>query len=304
MTLEPLATRLRRGGDGISSIDPALVARPGLDLRLAVVALGAGVLRYVAGDGSIMAGDALTPVPGSAGGPVDIIDGVIASASVPMVFPPRVLAGDAYVDGGVVDNVPVAAAAALGATRIYALLAVPLAPTPDSADYAGASAPVVFLRAVGAISFAERQRANLAPALPAGTEVVVIDPHVDVVGPFDVARGLMAVNMDYGWLRAADVCARPPSPDVEKADEATDAVAIARTRAWHEEEALWAKGWASASELTSLAECKRTVRDAMERRAELGLPAPEYAPSWWSGYEMHDLPRPAGLPADLLGLLG
>lgn len=303
LTLDPLAARLRLGGEGICPIDPALVARPGLELRLAVVALGAGVLRYVAGDGRIMADDAVTPVPGPAGGPVDLVDGVIASSSVPMVFPPRVMAGDAYVDGGVVDNVPVGAAAALGATRIFALLAVPLAPPPGPADYSGASAPVVFLRAVGEISFAERQRANLATRLPAGTEVVVIDPHVDIVGPFDVSRGLMLVNMEYGWLRAADVCA-DVSPSVrERASEATDAIADARTRAWHEEEALWAKGAVDASELAALTACKRIVRDALDERKGLGLTAPEDAARWWSGYELHDGAAPRGLPPDLSGML-
>ena len=37
--------------------------------------------------------------------------------------------------------------------------------------------------------------------------MTVIDPVVDVVGPFEVEPGLMRINMDYGWLRAADVMA-------------------------------------------------------------------------------------------------
>jgi NTE family protein len=298
LTLDPLAARLRHGGDGIAPLDPSLVARPGLDLRLAVVALGAGVLRYVTGDGRIVAGDAVTPVPGAAGGPVDLVDGVIASSSVPMVFPPRPMAGDSYVDGGVVDNVPVAAAAALGATRIYALLAVPLDPPPDPHDYARASAPVVFLRAVGAISFAERQRANLGPPLPDGTEVVVIDPRVDVVGPFDLSRGLMLLNMDYGWMRAADVCAEVSAPVRRQAADATDAIAVARTQAWHLEEQVWARGEAAPAELAALARCKQVVRDALSERKGLGLPIPEDGPGWWSGYELHEGPRPPGLPPD------
>ncbi len=300
LTLEPLAERLRLGGGGIAAIDPGLVARPGLDLRLAVVALGAGVLRYVAGDGTIVASDACSPVPGAAGGPVDLIDGVIASASVPMVFPPRPLAGDVYVDGGVVENVPVRAAAALGATRIIAILAVPLDPPPDRYDYARASAPVVFLRAVGAISFAERQRANLTPTLPAGTELTVVDPRVDVVGPFDVSRGLMLLNMDYGWMRAADVCADIAPPVRRRASEATDAIVIARTQAWHREEELWRAGAGSAADLAALARCKRVVRDALSERKGLGLPVPPDAGRWWAGYEVHEGTRPAALPPDLL----
>lgn len=300
LTLDPLADRLRRGGDGFSPIDPALVARPGLDLRLAVVALGAGVLRYIRGDGGIVAGDALTPVPGPAGGPVDLIDGVIASASVPMIFPPRLMGGDAYVDGGVVENIPVSAAVALGATRIYAILAVPLEPQPDHSDYSRASAPAVLLRAVGSISFAERQRANLAARLPHGTELTVIDPLVDVVGPFDLARGLMLLNMDYGWLRAADVCADVDPVSRHRAREATDAVVVARTQAWHREEELWSSGGAGAGDLAALARCKRVVRDALSERKGLGLPTPVEAEGWWSAYEVHDEARPSWLPPNLL----
>lgn len=299
LTLDPLAERLRRGGRGIAPVEPTLIARPGLDLRLAVVALGAGELRYVTERGMLVGGDALTPVPGPAGGPVDIIDGIIASASVPMLFPPRSLAGDAYVDGGVVDNVPVGAAVALGATRIFAILAVPLDPPPDPYDYARASAPVVFLRAVGSISFAERQRANLAPHLPPETELTVIDPLVDVIGPFDVARGLMLLNMDYGWMRAADMCADIGEAVRRRATEATNAIVVARTQAWHREEVMWSEDGTTVGDLAALTRCKRIVRDALSERKDLGLPTPYDSTHWWSGYEVHEGTRPGALPADL-----
>lgn len=287
-------------GAGIAPIDRALVARPGLELRMAVVALGAGALRYVTGDGRIVAADAVTPVPGPAGGPVDLIDGVIASSSVPMIFPPRAMAGDAYVDGGVASNVPVEAAARLGATRIFAVLAVPLELPPDGTDYTRVPAPAVFLRAAGAVSFAERQRANLRPPLPPGTSVTVIDPTVDVVGPFEVSQGLMLLDMDYGWMRAADVLADVDERTRRVAAAATDRVVTARTQAWHREEQIWAAGWASGVDRSALDELKRQVRDAVYERKGLGLPTPPDAERWWSGYELHRRPRPAGLPDDPL----
>ena len=70
-------------------MDPALIGRPGLRLRLAVTALRAGVLRFVTEDGTIVESDARTPAPGEASGPVSVLDGAVASASVPMVFPPH-----------------------------------------------------------------------------------------------------------------------------------------------------------------------------------------------------------------------
>ena len=127
LNLDPLAGALRHGSeDGVRAVDPALIARPGLQLRLAVTALRAGVLRYVTEDGTMVESDARTPAPAESAGPVDLVDGAIASASVPMVFPPHPMADDDYVDGGVIEIVPVSAAAALGATRIIAVVAVPL----------------------------------------------------------------------------------------------------------------------------------------------------------------------------------
>jgi hypothetical protein len=265
-----------------------------------VVALGAGVLRYVTQEGTVVEADGVTPAPGVAAGPVDLVDGVVASASVPMVFPPRILAGEAYVDGGVVENVPVGVAAQLGARRIVAVLAVPLAPAPDPRDFTRASAPEVLLRSVAAISLAERQRSNLAVALPPGAELTVIDPVVDVVGPFDITPGLMQLDMDYGWMRAADVMADSDDAVRRRAGEATDAVVVARSQAWHAEERIWEHGGASASELASLTRLKRVIRDALLDRKDAGLPTPEGASRWWTGYELHGGARPGGLPASFL----
>ncbi len=292
-TLDPLADALRHGGT-LAPVDPALVARPGLELRLAVTALGAGVLRFVTGRGELVEADGITPVAGA--GPVDLVEGALASASVPLVFPPRVLGGDVYVDGGVVDIVPVAAAARLGATRIYAVLAVPLAQPPDHRDFSQASGAAVFLRSVGPIAVAARQQANLRPPLPPEVQVTVIDPVIDVVGPFEVSQGLMLLDMDYGWLRAADVLAEIPEAVRRRAAAAADEVVAARTRAWHCEEAAWVAGRATARQRAEIEDCKRAVRDALAERKGLGLPAPPDADRWWAGYEQHHGPRPAGLP--------
>jgi NTE family protein len=49
------------------------------------------------------------------------VDAILASAALPAVFPPVVVRGEAYIDGGVVDNVPISRALALGAKRVYVL---------------------------------------------------------------------------------------------------------------------------------------------------------------------------------------
>jgi NTE family protein len=45
-------------------------------------------------------------------------DPVLASAALPAAFPPVVIDGEHYIDGGVVDNVPISRAVALGMDRI------------------------------------------------------------------------------------------------------------------------------------------------------------------------------------------
>ncbi len=303
LNLEPLTQSLRNGSPhGVGPIEPELVRRPGLQLRLAVTALRAGVLRYVTEDGTIVESDARTPAPGDAAGPVALVDGAIASASVPMVFPPHHMAGDDYVDGGVVEVVPVRAAAELGARRIFAVVAVPLAVPRDDREYASATAGWIGLRSMGMIGVAERQISNLSVALPAGTSLTTVDPIVDIVGLFEVEPGLLRINKDYGWLRAADVLAGGDAGLAAGVAEDTHDVAEARRDAWRLEEELWAGAAPSsdcAGTLALVREHKRRVRDLVERRKQLGFPVPEGCEAWWSDYEVHTAPQPGWLPTDV-----
>lgn len=290
--LRPLADALRYGGpNGIHPVDPALVARPGLQLRLAVTALRAGVLRYVTQDGTIVTEDAVTPAPGPAAGPVDLVEGVIASASVPLVFPPRPLADDDYVDGGVLQVVPVRAAALLGATRIIAVVAMPLRIDREERDFTDDHAANIGLRALGVIAMADRQRENLAVPLPPGATLTTIDPEVDVVGYFEVEPGLLRINKDYGWLRAADVMAEGDATLLADAASETHRLIATRLQAWHLEETLWVSGGfaegADPGTVSLLRDLKRQVHELVDRRKQLGLPVPDGCEAWWTGYEVH-----------------
>jgi predicted acylesterase/phospholipase RssA len=300
LNLDPLADALRYGSDyGVQAVTPALISRPGLQLRLAVTALRAGVLRYVTEDGTLVESDARTPAPDAAAGPVDLVDGAIASASVPMVFPPHPMADDDYVDGGVIEIVPVSAAAALGATRIIAVVAVPLRLPRDERDYASAPAGYIGLRSMGMIGVAERQISNLEVHLPEGTTLTTIDPVVDVVGLFEVEPGLLRINKDYGWLRAADVVAEGDRDIRSDMADGTHAIVEARREAWRLEEALWAESRDDPSEAGTLAlvrEQKERVRELIDRRKQLGYPVPDGCESWWLEYEVHTAERPERLP--------
>lgn len=51
----------------------------------------------------------------------DLVQAILASAALPAVYPPVVVDGIRYIDGGVIDNVPIARAVELGCRTIYVL---------------------------------------------------------------------------------------------------------------------------------------------------------------------------------------
>jgi len=50
-----------------------------------------------------------------------VVDAVLASAAVPGLLPPVEIGGEHFIDGGIVNSIPVSRAVALGARRIYVL---------------------------------------------------------------------------------------------------------------------------------------------------------------------------------------
>ena len=265
-----------------------------------MTALRAGVLRYVTEDGTIVEADGYTPAPGRAAGPVDLVDAAVASASVPLIFPPHAMADDDYVDGGVLQIIPVRAAALLGAERIIAIVAMPLALPREERNYVDGPASYVGIRAMGMIGLADRQRENLAVPLPTGSTLTTIDPVVDVVGLFEVQPGLLRINRDYGWLRAADVLADGDAALVANMAAGTDALTRARVRAWHLEDEIWSAGQfdavSDAGAWAQLRDLKSRIRDVVDQRKQLGFPVPDDCASWWTEFEVHAEPRPSHLP--------
>lgn len=51
----------------------------------------------------------------------EVIPAVLASAALPAVFPPVEIGGETFIDGAVVDNVPISRAVTGGASRVYVL---------------------------------------------------------------------------------------------------------------------------------------------------------------------------------------
>ena len=269
-------------GTGVASIDPDLVARDGLDLRLATTNVRDRVTHYVTEDAELVGPDARTPIDDA--GAFDLIDGLIASASVPGVFPPRLLGSAEYVDGGVLANIPLAAAVALQPERIFTLAASPI----REPDHRGA------VRVAEELGYLATQVENLATPLPDGTTNTVIQPTMLVVGTFEVHPGRMRIDIDYGWLRAQESVADLDDGTRPILTAASDTIVGLRQRAWSIEDHLLGGGDRTA--LGELQAVKSAIRSAVGARTDLGFPGPDTTDDWGHRWELHTRAVPEGLP--------
>jgi NTE family protein len=94
-------------------------------------------------------------------------EAVLASSAVPAIFPPVEIDGERYIDGGVVNNVPIRRAIDGGATRIVVLLCAPPVFTPVMPKR-----PVEAMFNALMISIHARFARDMAQ-LPPGVEVIV-----------------------------------------------------------------------------------------------------------------------------------
>jgi len=177
---------------------PARVASSGITLRIAVVSLESGDLRYVTETGALLdrEGRALDERP------VDLVDAVRASCAIPAVLPPVRLGEEHYVDGGVRETLPVEVAVEqLGVTRCFAVVASPPG-VPREESYAGKDMLSIVLRSTAGIMSDEGLHDEVVWARRAGA--VVISPELDVHDVLTIDPGLTAISMDYGYMRAAE----------------------------------------------------------------------------------------------------
>jgi len=282
LNLDPFEAALRGKTDvGVASLDPVCVARDGLDLRLATTHYKARATHYVTGNAELLDSDARTPVADA--GHFDLIDGLIASASVPGVFPARRLGSSEYVDGGVLANIPLAAAAALDPGRIFTLAASPVR---EPAHRAVA-------QAAEGLGYLATQVHNLAVPLPDGCTNTLIQPSMLVVDTFEVHPGRMRIDIDYGWLRAQETVADLDEGAGPILSAATDTIIGLRQQAWALEKQLIEH---HDGDLSRLASIKGAIRSALAARSAMGFEAPESAEDWGHRWERHTVARGDDLP--------
>ncbi len=284
-------------------IDPARVAASGIRLRIGAVSLESGSLRYVTETGALHSRSdrplAVAPVP--------LTDAVVASASIPVVFPPVRLGEEHYVDGGTREILPVdVALERLGARHIFAVVAS-----------AGGVEPATDFSSKGLLEIARRVSADIGPdetrrketdAAGWGRRVTLVAPELDVHDALTVDPELIAASIDYGWMRAADLLlGLGPEAQAVSAQ-----IARIRARIRHAQGPV--RGFLDgpppvpASELLDPTEAAAVVdrevtrlEDLLDRRRRDGLPL---APALVDGVPESLRRAPSELPAEEAGEAG
>jgi NTE family protein len=185
----------------VDELHPDRILASGIRLRLGTVSLESGELRYVTESGALH--DRHDQPIGLA--PVALADGVIASASIPVVFPPVRLGDEHYVDGGAREILPLALAFHhLDTEQIFAVAAS--APGVLAApSFADKSLFDVARRVATEIGPDETLRKELYPPRGWGRRVTLIAPEFNVHDALTIDPVLIAISLDYGYMRAADV---------------------------------------------------------------------------------------------------
>jgi NTE family protein len=131
----------------------------------------------------------------------DALDALMASAAIPVLFPPRTVAGDALTDGSIASNTPIEAAIACGATRVVVL--------PTGFPCAVRAAPIGMAAMTLHIFslLVARQLAAGLPRLQAVTRLRVVPPLCPIrVAPSDFSQAATLIEAAYrqtqGWIAA------------------------------------------------------------------------------------------------------
>jgi NTE family protein len=126
------------------------------------------------------------------------VEAILASAALPSLLPPVEIGGEAFIDGGVVDNVPIGRAMAQGAERIFVFLCGPLRYTPHRYRRPIEAVLTAFFIAIHAKFTRELER------LPPGVEVIVFSVDSDPFSRYDDFSGTEAL-IEAGRLNAERV---------------------------------------------------------------------------------------------------
>jgi NTE family protein len=300
--LEPIRAKAR------ASLVPARVAAwaaVGNRLRMAMVGLASGELRYVTENGRMVERDGFTPTIDRSTGfeitNVSLIDAMLASAAIPVFFRAITIKDDLYVDGGVRESIPIEVAAQLGAHTIYAVHASArdLDPRPDvrtggMVDIAMRSLMEI---AINEVAYSDTFRfGNWSPL-----DVKIIQPRIDIHETYTIYPAFVRIRMAYGYMCAED--AVQPQPNSGRPRQIADEITalrygISRLEAWFHNRPIpptlqVEPTMPPAGLVDEIRRLKMRVKALIEERLNLGARMPprerEWSDPirWWADWEAH-----------------
>ncbi|MCM3042540.1 patatin-like phospholipase family protein [Paenibacillus motobuensis] len=252
---------------------------------------------------------------------VSLIDGTIASASIPMAFSPVKLADENYVDGGVREIAPIQSAIQAGASDVYVVLAsdnsldearsVASGKVLPSFDTGVANMADVIYRSTSDIMADEIGYNETNPIGGWNANVTVIQPDYDIHDIMTIDPGLIDIRMAQGYMRADDtIQAKQQNPQDYLAvaeqlsrDRHTILIYKIREEIWKLEYA--ANGYILAYDnhdrpihpapvitpsydaMLEVRNLKNKLRSYVLERQSKGGKVPSEVESWWSDWERH-----------------
>ena len=285
-----------------------LIGGSGIKLRMAMVSLESGALKYTTQSGAVLL-DGEVPDPSIQPQLSLIIDGMLASAAIPGFFKMRKIGNENFVDGGIRVNVPIKAALDLGATEIFA--ALPNPPLSFDSSYDTKTFVDIWERAPD-IMLDQQRRDQLFPRNGLGVPVLnIIAPSVQVHGSRDIDPGLIRINSAYGYMRTYDNLSQQLEPNARPVLNAlSDLIAGKRRDIWNLEVKIgyeffnWQAfinqnnpGGAQGEESTikidlpALRALKNQLEGYVQCRSSIAAESvPSGADAWWQLWEQHGDP--------------
>jgi predicted acylesterase/phospholipase RssA len=306
--LKPIQSRLRY------CLDPQKVKRSEKTLRFFAVNLSTSELALVDQGGMLRHKN--NP---SVAYSVDLRKAVIASASIPIIFPPQHFDGiGPMADGGLREMAPVEMAKELGADHIFVILASrpagdkPYASIRNMASIAARITDILvneILRNDVSIGLGSHDWMQMPFRL--STSATVLYPRVAIHDGMAVEPELIRINADYGWMVASDVLQGLPRPQTAKLLDSADKVArtllenyltereLKENRGDFASEAAWGRARYDAA-----VRGRKISQQAVQQRQQAGGEIPERLRPFLQGNALAPLKIAGASVPDLRGDLG
>jgi predicted acylesterase/phospholipase RssA len=150
---------------------------------------------------------------------VPLVDGAIASSSIPCFFPPTMLGDEAYVDGGIRWTLPLLAAVDFDPELIVAVNTSTLGVPAADRTFRDANFIDIAMRSVLGLELGETLERHLHAARLQAEDrkqkIWIVAPRLIVHEGWTVDPGLIDINIAYGFMCAADVMTAFPFPKLE-----------------------------------------------------------------------------------------